>query len=488
MPRSIKINTLSVYLNQGYSILLGILVIPFLYSIMGAEAFGVIGFFSVIQVFINILDSGLSPTLNRLVATGQQSKKVILKTIKSFESLTIGLGVVVLSLSYLFSSFLSENWFNSNSVLDELTITMLFSAAAFRLVSAIHKAALQGKEDFVWSNFCNVLFNTLRFPVCVIVMYFEPNITLYFFCQFLITVTEIVVLRLRVSRVFEFKFWLPGSFYPTTIKKNKVYMISVAFTALSSALIGNIDKLLFSNVLSLSEYGYFSVCVSISAAILTLGFPVGTVLMPRLTKLYVDGKIEAFNSLYFKFTLLVTAIVFPGGVVASAFSGHVLYVFTSDPDAVNWGKEILPWYILGNCFVILSAFQYYLQVATGNLQKHVFYNKVMLFLYVPFIVYLAYFEGVMWVAIFSFIVKFVSFLLWVPHVHNCSNTISHKRWLFSSPFVVVIFTPIFMFSYSPLSSMEDKLYSILEMSIVYLACTSLLFFTCRYINSKGLMR
>ena len=58
-------NTALSYAGQAYALLVGILIMPFYLSHLGAEAYGLIGFFAVMQAWLQLLDAGLSPSLVR---------------------------------------------------------------------------------------------------------------------------------------------------------------------------------------------------------------------------------------------------------------------------------------------------------------------------------------------------------------------------------------------------------------------------------------
>lgn len=62
---SIKKNVLFNYLGQFYIAFVGILILPLFLKHMGAEAYGLIGFFTMLQGWLQLLDLGMSPTMGR---------------------------------------------------------------------------------------------------------------------------------------------------------------------------------------------------------------------------------------------------------------------------------------------------------------------------------------------------------------------------------------------------------------------------------------
>ena len=65
---SLKRNILASYASQIYVTLVGILILPLYLKYMGAEAYGLVGFFTMLQAWFNLLDMGLTPTVARETA------------------------------------------------------------------------------------------------------------------------------------------------------------------------------------------------------------------------------------------------------------------------------------------------------------------------------------------------------------------------------------------------------------------------------------
>ena len=65
---SLKKNILANYASQIYITLIGIVVVPLYMKYMGSEAYGLVGFFAMLQAWFNLLDMGLTPTIARETA------------------------------------------------------------------------------------------------------------------------------------------------------------------------------------------------------------------------------------------------------------------------------------------------------------------------------------------------------------------------------------------------------------------------------------
>lgn len=65
---SLQKNIAANYVSQIYVTLIGIVMLPVYIKYMGAEAYGLVGFFSMLQAWFSLLDLGLTPTIGRETA------------------------------------------------------------------------------------------------------------------------------------------------------------------------------------------------------------------------------------------------------------------------------------------------------------------------------------------------------------------------------------------------------------------------------------
>ncbi|MCI5140051.1 MAG: hypothetical protein D3922_16960, partial [Candidatus Electrothrix sp. AR1] len=65
---SLKKNIFANYVSQFAQILIGILAMPVYIKYMGAEAYGLVGFYIMLQAWMQLLDLGMTPTLIRETA------------------------------------------------------------------------------------------------------------------------------------------------------------------------------------------------------------------------------------------------------------------------------------------------------------------------------------------------------------------------------------------------------------------------------------
>ncbi|MFX4408666.1 polysaccharide biosynthesis protein, partial [Acinetobacter baumannii] len=67
------------YISQIYIVAISILILPLYVKYMGAEAYGLVGFFAMIQALFGLLDFGLTPTISRQTALYNTGAETALK-------------------------------------------------------------------------------------------------------------------------------------------------------------------------------------------------------------------------------------------------------------------------------------------------------------------------------------------------------------------------------------------------------------------------
>src|SRR4051794_27741970 len=64
----LKANIFANIAGQAWFVAVSILCTPFLIKMLGVEAYGLIAFYTLLQSFMQILDMGMGPTVNREIA------------------------------------------------------------------------------------------------------------------------------------------------------------------------------------------------------------------------------------------------------------------------------------------------------------------------------------------------------------------------------------------------------------------------------------
>ena len=445
--KSLKRNAIANFIGLAYTTLIGIVILPFYLQYLGAEAFGLVGFFVVLQAWMQLLDVGMSPMLSRHAAyvRGQNIGFLELKKLlRSLEIIVFVLSLVVALSIYGGSDWIAKHWFKVESLaLKEVGICVTFMGAAIglRFFSSLYRSGIQGMENQVELNIANTVLATFRFVGALLLLQFVTQDIVYFFSyQLLISVIELVVLSVMFYRLIPTTDKIAVEFFWDTLKPMVPFAGGIAYTAGIWVLLTQLDKLILSTVLKLSEYGYFALVAVVATGILRISGPISQAILPRMTYLLSQDKKKDMLALYRQATQLMAVIMLPLTGMVAVFSTELLFAWTGDRKAAEWAGPILFWFALGNGILAISAFQYYLQFAHGKLRMHVIYNSISASIQVPVIIYVAFEYGAMGVAVVWFVLRLISFFIWTPIVHNKFAPGIHWPWLFKDVAPIFIST------------------------------------------------
>lgn len=444
---SIRNNTIANYIGQIYLVLIGLVITPFYLIHLGDEAYGLVGFFLLLQTWLNLLDIGITPTLARQVAYARSQINgfdEFRKLLKSFELIFITLALVVTILVACLSDWLANEWVNSE-ILSTSTITYAISLMGimigFRWLAGLYRSGIVGLEDQVWLNFASIVLTTLKFVGSLILLVFiSKNIVHFFIYQLSISFLELLTFMARFySRLPPLKAKLPLFYFNfPSVKSVAPFALGIAYTAGLWVFVVQVDKLVLSGVLSLAEFGFLSLVVIVAGAINLLSGPISQAVQPRMTYLLSRGKEVEMILLYRGATQLVTLISLSAALIVSFYSEPLMFAWTGNKDASKWAGDVLFWYALGNGALAILGFQYYLQVAHGKLKLHVLSASLSAVIDIPIMIYASLNFGAEGAGIAWFVLRVSWLLLWTPIVHHKFAYGIHWKWLINDVSIITV--------------------------------------------------
>lgn len=444
---SVKKNMIANYASQIYITLAGIVMLPLYLKYMGAETYGLLGFFTMLQAWFNLLDLGLTPTISREAARLKADASRALEFRRLFRSLSIIFFATALvggSIIFLLSPYISSKWLNAE-VLSygqvALAVQIMGACVALRWMGGLYRGVISGVEQQVWLGGCNLVITTLRFIIVFPVMwYFSFTAKTFFIFQLCVAIFELILLwnksRLIVSE-FVFESDLIGwSMRP--VKSILKFSMTIAFTSSVWVFATQTDKLLLSKLLSLKEYGFFTLAVLVASTVMVISGPISSAIMPRMANLYSQNKKNDVIELYKKSTQLVSMLAGALTLILLCAGDSVLYIWTGGTALQDDTGLILKLYALGNGFLAIGAFPYYLQYAKGSLSYHLRGNLIMILVTLPTTYFATTYYGAVGAGYTWMIINLSFLLFWVAYVHGRLMPGMHMRWLINDVLKVLI--------------------------------------------------
>jgi O-antigen/teichoic acid export membrane protein len=440
-PMSLKKNIVASYASQIYVTLVGILILPMYLKYMGAEVYGLVGFFTMLQAWFNLLDMGFTPTVARETArfrggaTDAVTYRHLLRALQLVFLLVAMLGGGAM---FVFSGTIATGWLNVQTLpltQVQTALQLMACGVALRWMSGLYRSCISGSERLVWLGGFNALIATLRFVgVLPILMWVGHSSTIFFSYQLLVAIVELAGLGYKARSLFPAAppgirlYWAPAKLIGA-VKPLLRFSLTIAFTSSVWVLVTQTDKLVLSKLLPLAQYGYFTLAVLAASGVMMVSGPISGALLPRMVRLQAQGDEAGLIKLYRNATQLVAVIAMPTCAMLTFFAEQVLRAWTGDAAAAAQAAPVLRLYALGNGFLAMSAFAYYLQYAKGDLKLHFIGNALYVAILIPALILATLHNGVTGAGYAWLVANAMFFIVWIPRVHHRLVKGLHRRWL-----------------------------------------------------------
>ena len=431
-----KKKILTNFISQIYVAVIGIVMLPFYVKYMGVEAYGLVGFFVMLQAWFQLLDMGLTPTMARETARFQGNGSSALGLRHLLRSLEgVFLCVALLGAVFLISGAdrIAEHWLKLDQLpRDEAAnaIKLMALVMVLRWMGELYRGVITGFERMVWLGGFNASIATVRFVLVIpFFIWVGSSVGEFFFFQLCVALMEAMLLTHKAYALLPV---IPAgstrwSWRP--LRRVMGFSLVMASATVVWVSVSQTDKLLLSGLLSLADYGWFTLAVMAAGGVLMLANPIVAVLMPRLTVLHAQGDETRLLSLYRQATQWVGLLAWPACGILAWQAERVLWIWTGDAQLAVQAAPTLCLYALGNGAMALGAFPYYLQFAKGQLRLHLLGTVLFVLVLLPCLVWATGRFGAVGAGWTWLTVNIVYFALWVPVAHARFAPGLHAQWL-----------------------------------------------------------
>lgn len=402
-------NLIANYLGQGWTALMTLAFIPFYIKYLGIEAYGLIGLFAVLQAWLGLVDMGMTPTLSREMARftgGSRSAESIRDLLRTIEVIASGIAFLMAAGIALASNWIATSWLKAEALPTE-TVAHAFAimglVTALRFVEGLYRSTIVGLQKQVLFNVVSSVMVTLRGLGAVgILIWVSPTIEAFFLWQGVVSVIALMTLGFITYQSIP-----PGNrsaqFSLVELRGVGRFAGGMMGITLLSLLLMQVDKVLLSKLLSLSDFGYYTLATVVAGALYTLISPITQAVYPKLCQLHVEQNNQGLASAFHNAAQLVTVVAGSAALVLILFSENAFRLWTKDPHLATQVAPLVSLLAVGNFLNGLMWVPYSTQVAYGWTSLAVRINIVAVLIIVPAMVlvvprYGA--EGAAWVWVF----------------------------------------------------------------------------------------
>jgi O-antigen/teichoic acid export membrane protein len=345
------------------------LFIPLFLRFLGPEAYGVVGFFTVLQGVLIIADFGLTATMGRemarLGATAGASERRDLA--RSLELLYLGIALVVGLALVLAAPAVASRWLQARELPEaELVraLRLMAIALAFQLPAGLYYGGLVGLERMVLANGLQSGWGLLRSGGAALALWrVSPTLETFF-----VTVLVANLAYLLAARGAYWRALGPGPrprFRADLLRQSRRYSLGMAAMAVLSTLLIQLDKLVVSRLLPLDTFAHYSLASALSQAPVIVAAAIAGAVFPRLTALVAAGSRDELRAMYHRSCQMAAVASIPLGLTLAAFAPEVLGFWTRSAATATTAGSAVRLLLVGSTALALQLVPYYLALAFG---------------------------------------------------------------------------------------------------------------------------
>lgn len=364
-------NLLANFAGTGWNAAVTLALVPFYLHVLGAEGFGLVGFFTTLSSVLWLFDLGLSTTLNRELASMKPSGSQAFRArdlVKTLATLYWGFAALLALTVMLSAPWLASRWLQPESLAVESvtsSIRLMALVIGLQFPFAIYAGGLLGIHRHVALNGVIVAAVTVRGVVTVLVLTLvSSTVEAFFICQLAAWALQTAATRAALLR------YLPaetdsGKFRTEQLRRLARFAIGITVITAAGALLTQIDKIVLSRLLSLQDFGYYVLASTLATGLSVIAAPFFASIFPRFTQLVSNGEEELLRLTYHQTAQRLSLLVLPAAVVLALFPREILMLWTGSGDIAVRSAPLLTLLSVGFAANAVMHIPYALQLAHG---------------------------------------------------------------------------------------------------------------------------
>lgn len=419
---ALRRDTFANLLGRGWAALAGLVFVPVYIKLLGVEAYGLVGFAATLQVGISLLDVGLATTLNRELAratgvlpdsglavagtanAGAQQRRDLVRTLEVPYWIA---ALLLVALVELGAPAIAGRWLHPDRLPTESVanaIRLIGLTVALQFPFTLYEGGLLGMGRQVALNVLLVVGATLRFgAVIAVLIWVSPTVEAFFAWQVAVTALQTLV-----------GAWLLWSSLPKGTTRARFrwsvlagvwrFAAGMAGVTLTAVALTHMDKLVLSKLLSLTDFGYYTLAAAATSVLYMLFLPLFQAVFPRFSQLFALGDNRPLSLLYHRSAQAMGVLVIPAATVFALFAREIMLLWTRSPEAAEATRVLVALFAIGTALHGLTNIPYALQLAAGWTRLAFYTNVAAIVLLLPALIVLAnrygvIGAGIVWVAL-----------------------------------------------------------------------------------------
>ena len=430
----LKKNIAANFVGSIWQILMGLMFIPLYIRFLGIESWGLVGFVATLTAIFNLLDLGLTNTLNRemarlsVLSDREADMHNLVRTLEIiYWSIAIMVGITIILLSPVFTS----HWIKAKALSMPSVKQSFFLMSfiiTFQMTISFYSGGLLGLQRIVLLNILRISMSTLQGVGAVLILWLiSPTIQAFFLWYIVINMTYSFLLVYFVWRSLPV-YKNRAVFSMGLLKKIWKFAAGISAIAILATILTQLDKVILSRMLSLEMFGYYTLASMVSLTLVRFVLPVFFSLYPRFTQLVSLGDEDGLNRLYHQSCQFMSVLILPLAIIIVLFSYEILLIWTQDKVIALQTHRLLSILTCGTAINGVMYLPFALQLAFGWTKLSILKNVLAVILFIPAVIYMTKVYGGIGAASVWLVLNLAYIIFEIPIMHARLLKDEQRKW------------------------------------------------------------
>lgn len=316
--KSISLNFIMNFLLTASSILFPLITFPYVSRVLGPTGTGAVAMgTSLVSYFTMVAMLGVPTYGIRACAQVRDNREKLSQTVQ--ELLIINLVMAIISYAAFFLLLWLVPGFR-----EESTLYTICSAAIILNVVGVNWV-YQALEEYSYITFVSILFKALGLALMFLLVRNSGDVLWYGLVTVVSSFGSAVFNFIRLRKLIDLRPCRPWNF-----RRHLYPIFTFFFMSVATTVYTNLDTVMLGVMKNNEVVGYYNAAIKIKTILVTLVTSLGTVLLPRLSYYYEQGKEKEFLSLVSKAFSFVLLFSIPCCLYFSVYAREVVE-FLSGP-------------------------------------------------------------------------------------------------------------------------------------------------------------
>ncbi|MBK7313054.1 MAG: oligosaccharide flippase family protein [Burkholderiales bacterium] len=345
------------------------------------------------------------------------------------------------------ASPIAKYWLISNQMSQsELSCSVILMGIviASRWPIGLYQGVLLGAQRMTLYSGINIAMVTISSLGAIVVLaYVSPSIQAYFLWQGVTGIVYAVVARQAAWRVVGKR--VETRFDSKELRRVRKFTIGMALVSLMGFVLSQLDKAILSKVLTLTDFGYYTLATVAASSLYLVAVPVYNIIYPQFSSLVATGRLDKLEEQYRFSSRVLSIFIFPIAIMLAIFAKDLIYLWIGNIETAKKVAKLMFFLAIGSAFNGIMYVPHALQLALGLTRLPIAINAILVLVIVPLTILLAIEYGGHWSAMSWACLHVLYLFIGTALTHRAVLKGIGKKWLFFDLGIPLLLTIIAAF-------------------------------------------